>query len=386
MSIQPTNNDYTCYDNIIAPSRTDCECFALNPYSTSDSDLYLDELEGLATIKQALNSPGDCDYSDLWEQMYLAIQHSVVRFVANTNSKLQQSYKEKRQRFKGSIGQKTFQAAFRPAGNFAGVRLYCADVVSGYIKLNALGMVFNTTGTMNVQIWDSLGNLLYNLPDVATTGGQYQQNTLGTPIILPMHNDYVKNIEYYILYSVDTANLPLNNDIKCGSCGSFRPRFNINAPYFNTQTEQRYGWANYLMAGGVNIVESAIADVNWDNGIGITADNKMNGLIVDLELFCKTGEVICRGSGFDYDSDPYAMEIAQMIRLDAGFLLLNYLKSRNSVDYNTLINGEELDQMSGWYLKQYNEKMDNLIQNLPVSRNDCLVCKPKQPIKHGNIF
>ena len=141
-----TNNiDISCYEGVIAPSRTPCACYPDNPYTDADSDKYLDELEGLANIKQALQSEDSCDYVDIYDQMQTSIDNAIHLFIQDTNRKLMVDNTMRRQAFKGAVGMRNFRTNLNVTTTYAGVRICCADIVDGVLKVNGIGTLFQDT-------------------------------------------------------------------------------------------------------------------------------------------------------------------------------------------------------------------------------------------------
>ena len=80
-----------CYENIIGLSRTECTCYDDDKpadFDTSESGLYLDELEPLDQLEGLDN----CEKGSVWEAMEKARENAVRFFIQDTNSKLLQTY------------------------------------------------------------------------------------------------------------------------------------------------------------------------------------------------------------------------------------------------------------------------------------------------------
>jgi len=385
-TITPTNNDLSCYDSIIGLSRTPCTCYPDNPFSISLSDKYLDEVEGMENVKQALQSAESCDFADIWEQMYIATEQGKISFISDANIKLQELYQLKRQHFKGAIGMATAQRAFNPNVSYAGARMFCANVVSGYMKIKGIGMYFDTTGQKTVEIWNNLNQRVARIENLNTDGGKHRVNNLGDDaVILPLHSPYVSNLEYYFLYHNDHI-LPFDNEVKKSCCGQkFSLKFNRQHPYFDTQTGSDLGWIRYAMIGGMGVTTGDLGTFNFAEDTSITAPDLMNGLTLDIEFYCNANEVFCKDE-LDFATDPFALKIADAIRYKAAFYLVHFIKNNKQVNYQTLINQEENQDYSVWYDNKYNEILAEITKGIDYKKTDCFVCRGLNKIKTGSIF
>lgn len=378
------NLTFSCYENIIGVSRSECACYPSNPYNTSNSDLYVDELEGMENIKQALTDLSDCDSTDIWEVAMKSVDQAIRLFIGNTNAELIQKYKLRKLPFNGAIGQKTYKQTRAVTKQYAGLRIVCADVVSGSLVLKNIGTIFANTGVLTLYVYDNTNTALYTINNIATTASKWKDNTLPTEISLPLHNDYVDNVEYFIFYEVNTSNYPKDNTINCGCGGSQKYLFNTAQPYFKSNTPARDGWANYIMVGSF---EADIADLStFDfSDLTITTSNYMNGLTLGMEISCNINETLCKDS-IDFGNDPLAMYIAEAIRFKAGFLLLNQIRSSNILSRETLINGEQMNEYLNYYNSMYTKHVSHITSNADIYKNDCFVCKDKYNMVTSSIF
>lgn len=206
MSIIPA-----CYYNIIGITRTECTCYGeiAEDYNESNSGLYLDELE----LLQWVNGLTGCENgSDVFEIMYNSLQEAIKLFPAYATALMMKKYKLKRQPFYGKIGRLLFDAnkTGLTAGVYYGQAWFLNDIKGGVIKIKNIYAMFDDTTTVDLYIYNSLGELVDSIT-LNTTANDYQVNAVD--IDLPMHDDSVDNLEYYFLWQYDGTTDPKNNKI-----------------------------------------------------------------------------------------------------------------------------------------------------------------------------
>lgn len=357
-----------CYDYIIGLYQGSCDCYDGRPedYNTSDSGLYISDLLEPKFIDGLLN----CDQgASIWELMEIVRNLAIRNFVGDTNALLMQSNKLSRSPFYGAIGRAKYSRTLAlTSGYYAGVRIFCADIVSGYLRIKKIGTLFSQTGTISVTVYDSYGNSLgtYSL---ATEANKHKVTTLPSVLELDLHNEYTENMEYFILYQVG-SNQPKNNDLTCRCGGRWIPVFNKKNPYwYQTKSNRQYGWTEFLMAGGY--YGSALPD--WYE-TPVNANNNMNGLTLDVELGCKVAEVLCKDE-LDYDGNTLAQAMAIAIQNEATTLFLDKILASPNLNRITMAYREDLLRRIEAYDTKYKEMIAYIAENADIKQNDCFECK-----------
>jgi len=232
--------------------------------------------------------------------------------------------------------------------------------------------LFATTGTIDLLIYNNKNEHLgtYTLNTVANT-----VTSNSVDIELPLHEDYIDNIEYFFVYKVSLQ--PKNNQLT--RCCNTRYRFNAGRPYF-TQTNKQFGWANYVMVGGY--YRSSIDDLD---DCSTTANDMMYGLVFDVEFKCKVNEVLCKDY-LDFDANPLALSMAHAVRYKAGELLINKLELSPNLNRETLINKEAIAAAREVFVERYNKIMEYIIKTIDVTTTDCLECREWQQVLKGGIL
>jgi len=362
-----------CYDNIIGLSRTECECYDdPAPYNQSQSGIFLDELEPLKKINGLLN----CETGlDLWEMMRRARTEAVLQFVGDANAMLLKYNRLKRQPFYGAVGRvKYTKNQICTVGKYYGVRLFCADVVSGEAEIKKIGGLFAQTGTLDISVYNNL-NELVDTVTIATTAGQHTLTNVN--IKLPLHSKYVDNLEYFFVYQY-AGNAPKNNDLTCG-CGGDKFYFNTNKPMFKTQTKQTSGWKQWFMVGAYSGDAADFSDVS------ATSTANMYGLTLELNITCKVGETWCKDY-LDFAANPLAIAIAFAIRYKAGEILIDQIMRSPNINRMTLMDAEQNQKDKDMFVAKYNEMMVYLTDNVDVTTTDCFSCKDIVSAVKAGIF
>ena len=357
-----------CYDTIIGLSRNDCPCINEAPpedYNTSDSGLYMDELEPLTSL-QGFET---CEAGSVWDILSQARDMGVSTFKADSNSLLLNYYEPRRQYFKGQIGEAKATQSLSTSDTYAGIRIRCNPIRDGVLRINKIGTLFSSAGTIEVKVYNSLNTLIATRTvNKAATG--FTVNELATPIELPLSVDYDDNHEYYIVYTHSGGAPAKLNKINCG-CGGFSPWFDIARPMWSSrQYSGGSAWANWIMVSGWTGDTLDFTDTP-----GATS-NYLNGLFLDVDLGCDIGQVICK-SNLDYTYDPLALTIAHSIRYISCYHVGQKLLSTVELNRQNIINREEIKARMKEWQEQYFQGLNYIAQNAKIDQNDCLVCRNK---------
>lgn len=372
-------NDNACFENIIGLSRTDCECFDENTFNVSNSNIFLDELEGLELNK--IKGAADCGKGSLWQLMDTARTNAIESYIGDMNAGLFQKYQLKRQAFKGAIGGSRAKGSLTINNTYAGLRIFCGDIVSGKLTITGINTYFTGTGVLTLYLYNN-NNELLNTISVNTQANTFKHNPLAANIELELHDKYTENIEYYLFYQYDPNNKPKANTVACG-CDGFKPVFNVSKPYcYQTQTNKRYGWANWLMCGGITFdtIDFECEESQYGN-----VGNYMNGLSLDVELSCDVSEVLCDDT-FDFVTNPLAISTALAIRYRAGQFLIGDILSSANVNRYTMMDGSLLQKWYMEYGNKYKEQLDWAIPTIDITANDCLECRDIIKMTKRGIF
>lgn len=354
----------TCLDKVIKLSRTTCECFdAPTDYNEGQSEIYLDELEGISL--EGLSGTENCEQGEIWAMMEKARTNAILQFKSDLLSCIGSNFKSRRADYKGFIGETNFNATLNLSESSAGVSLRPYEIVGGYFELKRIGLIFNATGPITVKVYsnEDFDNEIasYNM---TTAANSLQFVTLADPLKLPLFSNKVSNLEYYIVYELDGSLMPKNNKSDCG-CGkqnssvSFKNWLTINGIKGNSPTLFR----NYQTT------------------------KELNGLVLDGVFTCDKTRLICSDEyPLDFESDERAMDYAYAIRYKAGMMLVQLILDSSNINRYTIMGREALYGKRAHYEKKYQEYVAYLCENTEITNTDCLICRPNPNYAIGTIL
>ena len=349
--------DVSCFDNIIGLTRTPCSDYTglSTDYTTSDSGLWLDELIPVSKFESILNCK---EGWNVWTFMEKARDSAIIDFRMDANAALMERSNLKRRPFKGRIGKvKRDSVLSLTAGHYYGIVIRCDDIVGGQILVSDVATMFNTTGVISLIVKDNL-NTVHGTYALNTTANVLTANTIAT-LTLPMHSDYVENLEYYF-YFLYAANTPYNNEFY-DTCGSYCLS---NA----SQTNKQFGYNKYSSVAGVNLTSvTDLSDVN------ISSDSRCFGLSLGLLMRCVADDIWCYDE-MDYIGDVIDMSVAKAVRLKAALNLIRDIALSENLNFETVIDGATLGVMQEEWVTEYTDTIDFIVKNIDIEKVDCFEC------------
>jgi hypothetical protein len=369
-----------CLSHMIGLSRTNCNCYDSDKpgdYNESDSGLYLDEQEGLRL--NMVEAASDCEAGGIWDILTRARENAVTAFKADVMAALIESkLKPKRQPFTGNIGEAGFKTTLDvTAYSYAGVRIFCSNIISGVMKIKRIGLVFDAVGTFNVSVYNNYSTTPINTYSVTSVANGLNWFTLPTPLELDMNNEYESNPQYYILYAPSTT--PNPKDIK-GSCGCssnhYRYYFDVKNPVFKSY--EKYRWSEFIMLTGTK--GTTLSDrENWGR------DGYLNGIILDAEFNCKTSELICK-QNLSYDSNPLALSMAYAVRYRAAAIVIDDILASGQINRYTMMDRETMSGKRNNFIAEYRNRVAWIAKEMNYKANDCLTCDDFDDVLRVGVF
>lgn len=356
MSVILTDN---CLENIIGLSRTECNCFTV-PVNESDSELYLDEVEGLNLVQ--IDSAADCTAGSLWDLMRKAREEAIKSYKTDLAAKLVTLYKPKRKNFNGVIGRDDRQSN-ESISNIAGVQILCAPVKNVVLVIKRLGLLFSQTGTVDISIYSNISTtpeVVYN--GLNTEANQVKWNTV-QPVTLPLYTTEKEYIIYYIVYT-NPGFSPKSNHLRCCSVNL---QFSCSSPQFNiSQNDARYLWNQWANVSGVNGAD--IDTVKESDGFV----DKGYGLLIDAEIKCNLKELSCNDT--DYNNSEIALTMAYAVRYRAAQFLAEYILSSGNINRFTMLDRERIYGKRNDYSREYLSRLQFIAENMNWQDTGCLDC------------
>lgn len=333
-----------CFDNAIGLTRTECECLEVDT-NTSESGLWLDELEGLNL--KVIDGAADCAKGSLMDMMNVAREQAIKAFKTDYASNIAKNWKYSRNPFTGQIGKDKATANYT-ISNFAGHRYIFASVKNGYWKITRIGVLFASTGTIDISIYNNVeDDAIHEYLNVPTVAGKLTWFTLPDPIYLPMSDNQVEYLQYFILYA-NPAFAPKDNTFRC--C-SMTLNFNCSVPVLTPkENDARYQFKKWCNVTGVS---GSTVDAIRDANTGFT-DHAM-GLVIDGVMSCNAQSIACNDADFDHSSIAKVMAYAVWYR--AGVFLINSILSSTNINRFTMLDREPLYGKRNHYTSEYNNRL-----------------------------
>lgn len=377
--------DISCYAGAIGLARTACPCADAAPvgFNDSQSGLYVADLGPLSDLE----GYGDCGTGSVWDALDNARDRAIRTFIADTDSMLAGMHKQKRSKWVGGIGRAENNGPVAGSELHAGIRIACAPVRGGYMKVTKIGGYFDAGGDLDVMVYDR-HNVLRASVTIAVNANAHTVVTLPDDEIieLPLFDDFLNEAQYFFVYTrADAPGTAADNRISCNCGGSFSGSFNCSSPYYNNLRHvprygMAYGFADWVMAGGWT--GDTLADFG---SVSPTAQNKCYGLTLYAEIGCNINQVLC-GGALNFSGNPLAMSIAHAIQYKAAEYMALDVLSSSRLSRSQLINREVLVQNQATWRGKYNEHVNYIVSNADLSANDCLECRSVATMAVQGVF
>src|SRR6185436_12115105 len=102
----------------------------------------------------------------------------------------------------------------------------------------------------------------------------------------------------------------------------------------------------------------------------------INGMVLDVELKCKTAELICSDERpLDFENDSYAQYLAYAVRFKAGAKGYKDVYSTDQINRQSMMNRDEIIAWAKEWDRGYADCIAYLCSIINLDRNDCLVCR-----------
>ena len=340
---------YNCFDTVIGLTREKDDCIVEwdANYALSDSNLYLDELQGMSL--QVVDSTG---YNpDLWEKMARAKENAITAFKSDIVQEILKYKEPIRNRFSGEIGGRNFSSLVQ-ASTYYGMRMF-SDVKGGKFILRGLTLTLNTTENLDLLIYDEY-DLLYTIPVSSLANRPHK--TSFTAVELDLEGNY-----YFLIQPTGT---PYNTKLTCG-CGGYVWCFNPDTPCYRYSRDK---WTEWAMVAGVQGSDLTIRE-DWSR-----TKNAM-GMRLHGNFTCDIFSILCNEDS-DFVNNEIDLAIAWSLLYKAGEFLSNYILDSNQVNRYTLLGVEAMNENRIYYSKRYVVLIDFIASNIEDERNECLRCKP----------
>lgn len=350
-----------CLNNIIGISRTDCPCVVsgltdeqVQEMQTSVSGMYLDELEGVISIKEVKTLDNCGVYFGLAKD---AIRIAQQRFEADIEIALSNQYEVSKANFNGELGRLTYASTLNKTKPYQYMRIVPNDAGDAVISLQGAKVIVNAVDTLNVFI---LAGLEGDVPQVIHTTQVETLPNLYAGITLPENRDLPTSVNgrkmiYYFVWQGHETTKPRDNKLSCNCSGG-------------------NGYEGFVtLQGGES------DNLNFQN---TNNDGFSHGFVVNVLITCKTNLLVCR----EYNAkNKIAVASAYAVLYKANEILNELVLKSKEINRFTLVDREYLWGKRNHFRAKYDEYLLWLSYEIDVKQSGCFICKDNKMFV-GNIF
>lgn len=354
-----------CWENIVGIYRTDScvdDFDRPDDYDVSLSGLYLDELKGMNL--KAIEETG----GELWEKIDIAYQNAVRTFKIDVMGEILKHHKTRYETFIGNIGSQRFTRNLALLTDYAGIRMYCNDIKGGFFTLKSIGVVMDSNGTFDIDIYNNLSEDIIETVSITSIANKVNIVNLSIPLVLPMSDPNWDNLEYFFIYSRGSKQ-PKDNKPTCG-CGGVNWCFKPEHPCFADAKATKDRWRQFAMIGGISGNDIATRE-EW----GVTQE--MNGIILIGEFNCDKFSYFCN-ENMDFEYDEIGQAVAHAIVYKWGEFTMDYFLDTQEISRNTVLGVDAINNNREYYNQRYSVMINFIAENLDTAKYGCLSCKPVQ--------
>lgn len=337
-----------CFENIIALSRTECDCPDYQDPNPIDpvSGYYIDEQEGLTDLIPALISSIRCGEENIYETFRDIILPQARQDVLTDLVKANKSNKFKGS-FKKEIGTKYKNGYATQSGNYTVVKIKPKPVRCAYLCINRIGLIpFQNLPLKTVSLYDDRGQFIASYP-IQTE----QYNVAWVDVNYKMDIDSCKYI--YVVYENDEK--PRKQSSSCSSC---------------TRSKST---TSSIDVGAVQVSEidqETFLKLNHRSCI----TKKLDGVALDLTFDCDIADTFCK---INPKSEDYDL-IAEAVMYKAITLLVAKIVYASNIRYEAVAKKEMWLGLRNHYNKLYkiqmygDENVSGIATNLDLSFSGCV--------------
>lgn len=338
-----------CLNNVVGLSRTECECIEASIPAEdriSLSGIYIDEVEGGLN----LTAIDKIDCQSFVEKAKSARKRAIDMFVEQIVASYRTAPNKNRFRpFNNRIG-KTSSLRVLNVPQYAGLRLRSNLTKGAYLTIEKIGLIINQEADVTVNIYKEYRNdnlpleLVASIPNIATIANLPSLKTLEAPLKLPLYDENISAINYYVVYDTSLYGQPRDNAASCGCGGSEAILKTFMTP------EGAY-------AGSLE-------------GLKTSSSTYANGVFIDGKIECVISELVCELLKLDESNT-----IAHAIAYKAQELLIEDIIGSGNINRFTMLSKEHLWGKRNHFRKEFDDRIIWLSETFTADQlTDCLMC------------
>lgn len=344
-----------CLIGVVGVTKQDCECATgsltdqekENLAASSAGFHYLDDITSALDLAR-VRSLGAC--KSFYEMSTGALSKAINALKDDLTAGLAMKYPQKKGSYHGGIGQTRFSGDLSTASRpLQFMKIQAANEKSDAIlTANRIKLFSNVAGQSKLYILDRDLNIIQEVDDITLNANTFTFVALPKALDLPLFHDY-NAATYYFAWELPTGGLTKDNKVSCGCPGGD-------------------GWGSYVTVSGGQ------ADT-MDELLNATTDNRAHGLVIEGEIKCVTANFVCRQYS---DKDAIAVVSKWAVAYKANEILVEAVLNSREVDRYSLLDREHLYGKRNHYKKEYETRVQYIIDNVDITSNDCFYCKDRR--------
>ena len=353
-----------CLQNIIGLTDLDTDCFGAEPVgwavdNASETGYYLSDAEFGFPLLAAIQEGKDSWDGDFFDMLKKARLKAIEAFRTDLSAKLRVHYNSKLH-FSGTIGRVQASPGSSPATTYYGQRIRPVNYYRGgaFVISDVWIGISVTDAAIALDITSNDPSFTPVSETITSLAGQFNKTTLPTPVELPLHSDYVEELEYYISYTMPGGATPIRNKFFC--CGS------------------RPGWYKFVEAYGFGS-----DSLDFANNASHSRDAGF-GLSLEGYLKCDEAQWLCSAeqiAGLQTKS-----LIGRTVQSNAAAILAAEVMSSSKVGKYTTWSMEDLGALYQARKEGYENNLNWLSENLPDDAMQCFECKSERRFQKRAIL
>jgi hypothetical protein len=346
-----------CLNNLVGITDDFCECTtgSLTDQQKYDLSHSVSGLLYATSIPEAihmktLNGMESCKsfYTLAMEAREGAIQKLSTDLTIAVGSRFQ----AEKATFTGYVGEKTFTASLNVTKRFQGFWFESKGYSDMVMNFKSMLGYIDANKELAYTLWRVIGNETIGVPITTLTQTMIANAgttiTPGTEVLLPFSMDR-QSVKYYITFDMQYGGggfLPKNNDFDC-ACGG--------GP----------GYAAFIEARGFEADDPA--DITT-----FKFDKVTHGIAIRAVINCDSGRVVCE----EYNAEDHiAKVVAYALMYGIQIFLIEAIRRTGTINRFTMLSVEELRQKKASAEKDYNQRIQWIMQTIDLSASDCFICR-----------
>lgn len=346
-----------CLNEIIGLFENDCDCITkglsseeIKELTTSKSGLFIDtDLNGAINL-QALNSESSC--KNMITYFKNGKNAAVKKFEADILAGITQKYTDAGGNYNGLLGKPSHVGDLNVYKDFQYFKMKAVQPSDADITIKNVRIGVSKSAIIEVHIIRvAQGETTAEIVETKTAqsnAGMFVQIEFNAH--LPITFDG-RTYDYYIVWERPDGVFPFDTKADC-DCGGNRT------------------YQNFISISGGEV-----------DTLGQLYNGKetsfSHGIIVDVEIRCKTNKLICR----DYKNrDAISVTTAWAILYSTAANIIDAILMNTEINRYTTMNREAMYGLRNHFRKEYNTRMIYLTETINVTSSDCFICK------QGRIF